>query len=170
MHETHYTRQEALHSCKICAPATFGKTKTTFCVSILLHNDIPKGGVVLDDIVGDGRVGYGLEVAAGAFYLYSLGVAVIRNFVIAVTFGLSDEIDMPDVRAASLIVDAVVVHMVYEGRRQALDAHLEEPALLVYVRENGLPYLLPAHIDVIDSDYMSPSYSTIPFSRQTQRL
>lgn len=44
----------------------------------LFYYDISEGGVAVDDIVSDSVVRDGSEVAAGAFYLYSLGVAVVQ--------------------------------------------------------------------------------------------
>ena len=55
--------------------------------------------------------------------------------------------------SATSIVDTVVIHMVYEEQRKALDATFEKLTLLFYMRKNCFAYLSTTHQGSVHSTH-----------------
>ena len=55
--------------------------------------------IALHHIIGNGGVGNSGEVTTGTFYFHVFSTAIVQNFVVAVAFGFSNEIDVLDVGA-----------------------------------------------------------------------
>ena len=54
---------------------------------------------------------------------------------------------------ATFQIDTIIIHMIDEEQRQALDAHLKQFALFLDMRKDGFTNLMATHIDLIHPTY-----------------